>query len=188
MNTVAEFAFGLILNLTRKMYQAIDQMKETNSFSLDGLRGIDIKGRTIGVIGTGHIGTEVIKIAKGFGMEVIAYDAYQNNDLQGTMGFKYVTLEELLKNSDVITIHAPYTKETHHLINKEALASMKKTAFLVNTSRGAVIDEKALVEALKNATTITTPDNTKRLPKTFLKVIDSFKNFLPKIKAKTNVI
>ena len=91
VNTVAEFAFGLILNLTRKIYQSINQMKETNSFSLDGLRGMDIKGKTIGVVGTGHIGTEVVKIAKGFGMEVIAYDPFPNAEFATTMGFKYMT-------------------------------------------------------------------------------------------------
>ncbi|MCL4405048.1 hydroxyacid dehydrogenase [Patescibacteria group bacterium] len=150
VNTVAEFAFGLILNLTRKIYQAIDQMKETSSFSLDGLRGTDIKGKTLGVIGTGHIGTEVVKIAKGFGMDVLAYDPYPNKDFEATMGFKYVTLEELLKGSDVVTIHTPYNNSTHHLINKGNISFMKKGAYLINTARGAIVETDALVEALQS--------------------------------------
>ena len=148
-NTVAEFTFGLILNLTRKIYHAIDQVKETGSFSLDNLRGIDIKGRTLGVIGTGHIGKEVIKIAKGFSMEVVATDLYPNEEFARETGFLYMTLEELLKRSDVITIHCPYNKETHHLINKENVNLIKKGAFLVNTARGGIIETEALVEALQ---------------------------------------
>jgi D-lactate dehydrogenase len=150
VNTVAEFAFGLILNLTRKMYQTIDQVKKTSSFSLAGLRGMDVKGKTIGVIGTGHIGAEVIKIAKGFGMEVIAYDAYPNATLPDALGFKYVTLEELLKNSDVVTIHTPYLPSTHHLINKGNISLMKKGAYLINTARGAIVETEALIDALQS--------------------------------------
>lgn len=150
VNTVAEFAFGLILNLTRKIYQSINQMKETNSFSLDGLRGMDIKGKTIGVVGTGHIGTEVVKIAKGFGMEVIAYDPFPNAEFATTMGFKYMSLEELLKTADIVTIHTPYNKDTHHLINKSNINMMKPGAYLINTARGAIVETDALIEALQS--------------------------------------
>ncbi len=150
VNTVAEFAFGLILNLTRKMYESIDRMKETNSFSLDGLKGMDVKGKTIGVVGTGHIGAEVIKIANGFSMNVIAYDPYPNDELQKTMGFKYMPFEELLKISDIITIHTPYNKDTHHLINKGNISIIKKGAYLINTARGAIVETDALVEALQS--------------------------------------
>jgi len=149
MNTVAEYAFGLILNLTRKIYQSIDQIKENGSFSLEGMRGVDIKGRTLGVIGTGRIGKESIKIAKGFGMNVIAFDAFPDTKAATEMGFQYVSLEELLKNSDVITIHTVYNESTHHLINENNFQFIKKGAFLVNTARGAIIQTEALIVALK---------------------------------------
>ncbi len=149
MNTVAEYAFGLILNLTRKIYQSIDQIKENGSFSLEGLRGIDIKGRTLGVIGTGRIGRESIKIAKGFGMNVVAFDAYPDEKAAAEMGFQYVSFEDLLKNSDVITIHTVYNQSTHHLINENNFQLIKKGAFLVNTARGAIVQTEALIVALK---------------------------------------
>ena len=149
MNTVAEYAFGLILNLTRKIYQSIDQIKESGSFSLAGMRGVDIKGRTLGVIGTGRIGKESIKIAKGFGMNVIAFDVYPDAKAAAEMGFQYVSLEDLLKNSDVITIHAVYNAGSHHLINENNFQLIKKGAYLVNTARGALIQTDALIVALK---------------------------------------
>lgn len=149
MNTVAEYAFGLILNLTRKIYQSIDQIKETGSFSLAGMRGIDIKGRTLGVIGTGRIGKESIKIAKGFGMNVIAFDLYPDTKAAEEMGFQYVSLEDLLKNSDVITIHAVYNAGSHHLINENNFQLIKKGAYLVNTARGSLVQTDALIVALK---------------------------------------
>ncbi|MEK7076942.1 MAG: NAD(P)-dependent oxidoreductase [Patescibacteria group bacterium] len=151
-NTVAEFTFGLILSLTRKIYRAIDQIKETESFSLQGMRGMDIKGKTLGVIGTGRIGKEVIKIAKGFGMDVIAYDPMPNNELAGQIGFRYAQLEELLKHSDIITVHCPYTEQNRHLINKENIKSVKKGAYLVNTARGPIVDTDALLQALGDGT------------------------------------
>lgn len=148
-NTVAEFAFGLILNLTRKMYQCIDQIKETGSFSLTGLRGIDIKGKTLGVVGTGRIGKEAVKIAKGFGMNVVAYDMRPDEQFAKDMGISYVTLDDLLAKSDVITIHCPYTKETHHLINAGNVGKIKRGAYLVNTARGAIVETAAVVPALE---------------------------------------
>ena len=147
-STVAEFTFGLLLSLTRKIYQGIDQIKETGSFSLENLRGTDIKGKIFGVVGAGRIGREVIHIAKGFGMEVIAYDPFPNKEVATTLGFRYVSFEELLKTSDVISLHVPYTKETHHLINSENIASIKRGAYLINTARGAIVETNALVDAL----------------------------------------
>ena len=151
-NTVAEFAFGLILNLTRRIYRAIDQIKEADSFDLHGLRGMDIKGKTIGIIGTGRIGREMIRIAKGFGMNVLAHDPFPNAQAAQEMGFEYLKLEELLGRSDVISLHTPYNKDTHHLINKTNIALIKKGAYLVNTARGPIVETEALVAALKDGT------------------------------------
>lgn len=151
-NTVAEFAFGLILNLTRKIYQAIDQIKERELFSFEGLRGIDLKGRTIGIIGTGRIGKESAKIAKGFGMNVLAFDLFKDEAAAKELGFSYVPLEDLLKQSDVITIHLPLTDETHHLINMKNIGLVKKGAYFVNTARGPIVETAALVYALQNGT------------------------------------
>jgi D-lactate dehydrogenase len=149
-NTVAEFAFGLILNLTRKIYQAVDRVKEYGNFSLDGLRGIDIKGKTIGIIGTGRIGRETISIANGFGMNILAYDVFPNVSLETQFNFKYVSLDDLLKNSDVISLHCPLTKETFHLINSSNIQYIKPGAYIINTARGGLIETKALVEAIHN--------------------------------------
>jgi len=147
-NTVAEFAFGLILNLSRKIYTAFDQIRETASFSLEGLRGFDLNGKTIGIIGTGRIGCYMIKIANGFGMNVIAYDAFQKQELCEKLGFKYVSLDELLGQSDIISIHVPYLESTHHLINSQNISKIKKGALLINTSRGQVVETEALVRGL----------------------------------------
>lgn len=151
-NTVAEFAFGLILNLTRKMYRAIDQVKEMESFNLNELRGTDLKNKTIGIIGTGRIGREMIKIAKGFGMQVVAYDPFPNEAYAKEMDYQYLPLEELLKNADIISIHTPYTKETHHLLNRDNMKFIKKGAYLVNTARGGIVETDALVGALMDGT------------------------------------
>lgn len=148
-NTVAEFAFGLILNLTRKLYQAIDRVKETGSFSFEGLRGVDLKGKTLGVFGTGRIGREVVRIAKGFGMEVVAYDVFQNAEAAGSLGFSYVGFDDVLKRSDVITLHCPYMKETHHMINMSNIGLVKKDTYLVNTARGGLVETGALVYGLE---------------------------------------
>lgn len=153
-NTVAEFAFGLLLNLTRKMYRAIDQVKETGSLTANfkDLRGMDIKNKTIGIIGTGRIGREMIKIAKGFGMNVVAYDPFPNEAYAKEMIYQYLPLEEVLKTSDVISLHTPYTKETHHLLNRENIGLIKKGAYLVNTARGGIVETDALIAALADGT------------------------------------
>ncbi len=151
-NTVAEFAFGLMLNLTRKMYRAIDQVKESDSFSLTGLRGIDIKGKTLGVLGTGRIGKEAITIANGFGMKVVAYDPYPNPEAAKALGFSYAPIEEVLGNADIVTIHCPLTAETRHLINKDTIRFMKRGSYLINTARGGIVETAALVAALMDGT------------------------------------
>lgn len=150
INTVAEQAFGLILNLTRKMYWAINQIKEREQFDYKGLQGIDLKGKTLGVIGTGKIGKESINIGQGFGMNIVAYDAYPDADYAKQKGFEYVSLDDLLAKADIITIHAIYNEGTHHLINTGNISKIKKGAYLVNTARGAIVETKALVDALES--------------------------------------
>ncbi len=149
-NTVAEFTFGLMVNLTRKIYQSIDRIKETGSFNLSGLRGTDIAGKTLGVIGTGRIGKKMIKIARGFEMNVIAYDPFPDAKAAAEFGYAYVSFEELLKNSDIITLHCLYTSQTHHLLNKGNINLIKKGAYLMNTARGGLVETEALVTALNS--------------------------------------
>ncbi|MAF80165.1 hydroxyacid dehydrogenase [bacterium] len=148
-NTVAEFTFGLILNLSRKIYWGIDRLKETSRFEFMGLRGIDLKGKTIGVVGTGRIGKEVVRIARGFDMNIIAFDVVKDAAYAKKMGYKYVSLEALLKKSDFVTLHCPLNKHTNHLINKKNIKLMKPTAYLINAARGGLVETEALVEALK---------------------------------------
>ncbi|MDE2019523.1 MAG: hydroxyacid dehydrogenase [Patescibacteria group bacterium] len=149
-NTVAEYAFGLILALSRKICDTHCRVREEGSFSLDGLRGFDLAGKTIGVVGTGHIGQHAVRIAKGFGMNVTAYDPYPNEKFAEEQGLKYLTLNDLLAASDIITLHVPYMPATHHLINKDNIGMVKKGAYLINTARGAVVETDALVSALKS--------------------------------------
>jgi len=147
INTVAEHTFALILSLSRNILKAYKKTKKED-FTLKGLKGFDIRGKTIGVIGTGNIGLHVIHIAKVFGMNVLAYDIHQNTSMADILDFNYVTFETLLAQSDVVTIHVSYNKHTHHLINKNNIKKMKKGAILINTSRGAIIDNDALIEGL----------------------------------------
>lgn len=146
-NTVAEHAFGLILSLSRKIYQAYVRTTKLD-FSLKGLIGFDLKGKTIGVVGAGRIGLHVVRIAKGFGMEVLVYDVRQEPLLAEVLGFRYVSIEELLGSSDVITLHVPLNKHTHHMINMDNISLIKPGAILINTSRGAIVQTEALVKAL----------------------------------------
>lgn len=148
-NTVAEFTFGLMINLIRKIYQSIEQIKNRQSFSLTDLRGIELKNKTLGVIGVGRIGREVIKIAKAFGMKVLANSPRADPNLAQQLGFDYLSLEDLLKNSDIITIHCPYNQSTHHLINSN-INFIKKGAYLINTARGGIVDTGSLVRALQS--------------------------------------
>ena len=146
--TVAEYTFALLLSLTRKIYQSYDRVREEGSFALTGLRGVELNRKTIGIIGEGKIGKNVIQIAKGFDMNVIAYDPYPNEEFAKKLGFTYKSFEDVLKESDVITIHVPYMESTHHLLNEKAFSMMKKGMYIINTSRGGIIDTTALVNAL----------------------------------------
>ena len=147
-NTVAEHTFALTLALSRKLWKARQKL-ERRDFSIDGLQGFDLHGKTIGVIGYGTIGFHVVEIAKAFGMEVIVMDLHPDLDLEEVLGIEFVTLKELLKRSDVVTLHVPYNKSTHHMINWKTLKLMKKDALLINTSRGGVVDTNALIKALE---------------------------------------
>ncbi len=149
-NTVAEFAFGLILALSRNIYASVDRLRETGLYSYEGLCGFDLQGKTIGVVGTGRIGQHAIRIAKGFGMQVIAHDAFPKAELATELGFEYVSFDDLLGRSDVITLHVPYLPSTHHLINMGNIDKIKKGAILINTARGAVVETDALVKVLSD--------------------------------------
>lgn len=150
-NTVAEHTFALLLDLSRNISKSVKKVKESG-FMADGFRGFDLKGKTIGVVGLGHIGSHVARIAKGFEMNVLGFDVHPDKKLAKKLGFKYASFEDLLKNSDIITLHVPYNKYTHHLINSANIHLVKKGAYLVNTSRGGVIETTALVSALEDGT------------------------------------
>jgi len=150
-NTVAEFTFALLLALSRRVIDADERVRE-GTFSPRGLRGFDLAGKTIGVVGCGHIGMHVIRMANGFGMKVLGFEVHQDPARAQEFNFTYAALPELLAESDIITLHVPYNEHTHHLINKENIAGIKKGAYLVNTARGAVVETDALVEALKTGT------------------------------------
>lgn len=143
-NAVAEHAMALLLCLNRKIHRAYNRVREFN-FGLRGLTGFDLRGKTMGVIGTGKIGQCFIDISLGFGMKVLAFDPYPID----RPDIKYVELEELFKASDVIALHCPLTKDNQYIINKESLHIMKDGVYIINTSRGALIDTEALLEALK---------------------------------------
>ena len=146
-HTVAEHTFALILALSRNVHKS--HVRRLNGdFSIEGLKGFDLKDKTIGVIGAGKIGLHVIKIARGFGMHILAYDAFENRFLADVLDYEYVSLETLLASSDIITLHTPYNEKTHHLINTEAVAQMKRGAILINTARGELVDNDALIYAL----------------------------------------
>lgn len=147
-HAVAEHTIALILCLNRKIHKAYLRTRELN-FSINGLLGFDIYGKKIGVIGTGKIGKVVIKILKGFGAEVLAYDSYPDNNFSKEMSFSYTNLDTLFKESDIITLHCPLTNDTQYIINKEAISKMKDGVIIINTSRGKLIDTKALIEGLK---------------------------------------
>jgi len=146
--TVAEHTFALILALTRNIQQAVNSTK-LGSFSLSGLEGTDISGKTIGVIGPGKIGLEVIKRAKSFDMKIIAYSDHEHPETAKSLGFEFVSLQNLLKKSDIITIHSPLTEKTKHLINKQNINQIKPGAMLINTARGGIVESAALLEALE---------------------------------------
>lgn len=146
-NTVAEYAFALILAVAKKVVEA-HQAVEDDEFSPEGLTGIDIFGKTLGIVGLGKIGANVAKIARGFGMKIIAVDKYPDEKTIKKYKVKMVNLEALLKEADVVTLHVPAIKETYHLINRENIKLMKAGSILVNTSRGAVVETEAIIWAL----------------------------------------
>ena len=148
-HTVAEFAFALLLSLSRKVYYAYNHLKENADFSISSLQGFDLNGKTIGVIGTGKIGKNLIKIAKGFSMNVIAYDLYPDINFAKENNFIYRSLDEVLSQADVLSLHVPFSKENYHLINKEKISLMKKGVVLINTARGELIDTEALIWGLE---------------------------------------
>jgi len=147
-STVAEHTFGLLLNLTRKISRAEEKVEE-GDFSHKGLKGTDLDGKKIGVIATGDIGQRVIEIARGFNMEVIAYDPYPKQHLEHELGFMYVDLEDLIQQSDIITLHAPLTDSNYHLLSDEEFDMMDDTIIL-NTARGGLVDTEALIEGLED--------------------------------------
>lgn len=140
---VAEHAMALILTLNRKIHKAYIRTRDFN-FSLNRLIGFDIHGKTVGVIGTGQIGRVLIDICRGFGANVLAYDKYPAED----NSINYVELETLFRESDIISLHCPLTKETHHIINKDSIAMMKQGVYLINTSRGRLIESQSLLDGL----------------------------------------
>lgn len=149
-HVIAEHVFALLLSVARKIPFADSYVKEKRVFNFEPFLGIELRGKTLGVVGTGKIGAAVIGIAAGFGMRIVAYDVIENKPLQAKYGFPYLPLEELLSKSDFVTLHIPLTPKTYHLIDKEKIMRMKKGSILINTSRGAVVDSKALKEALED--------------------------------------
>lgn len=147
-NTVAEYAFTLLLALQRKLPDVLKT--ENDQFSSKDLMGRDLQGKVFGVIGTGHIGQKALKIANGFAMESLAYDSFQKPELQTEYNFKYVDLDELLKQADIVSIHLPYLPATHHILSRENLNKMKPGAILINTARGELVDTQALTDLLCN--------------------------------------
>lgn len=146
-NTVAEYTFGLMLCLSRKIIQAYERALH-GQVSLDGLEGFDLNGKTLGVIGTGSIGVDVVRIARGVGMDVLAYDVKPQPLVAEVLGFAYVPLVDLLRRSDVVSLHVPATPQTHHLMNRERFGLMKHGSSLINTARGDLVDAAALAWAL----------------------------------------
>ena len=144
---VAEHAVGLLLSINRKLYKSYQRTRKYN-FSLDGLLGFDIHGKTVGVIGTGRIGKAFISIMKGFGTNVIAYDTYPNEQASKELDFKYVDLDTLYKESDIISLHCPLFKETEKMINRDSISKMKDGVIIINCSRGKLINTNDLVKRL----------------------------------------
>ena len=148
-HVVAEHTFGLLLAISHQLIDAVDRTRR-GDFSLQGLSGFDLHGRTMGVVGTGDIGGNVARIARGFGMEVLAYDTAPRQELVEEIGLEYVDLPELLSRSDVISLHVPATDATEKMISHDEFATMKRGAVLLNTARGTVVDTEALLGALSD--------------------------------------
>lgn len=147
-HSVAEHTIALILTLNRKTHRAFNRVKEGN-FALNGLLGFDLNGKVVGLIGLGKIGLVTAKILRGFGCTVLGYDLQKTTEME-SIGIIFTDLENLYKSSDIISLHCPLTPNTYHLINADSIVKMKKGVMLINTSRGALIDARAVIEALKN--------------------------------------
>ncbi|MBE7058127.1 MAG: 2-hydroxyacid dehydrogenase [Ruminococcaceae bacterium] len=145
---VAEHAMAMLLASVRRIHKAYIRSKDFN-FSLNGLTGFDLHGKTMGIIGTGRIGRVFIDICLGFGMNVLAYDKYPAKELENKDNVKYAELDELFENSDIISLHCPLTEETHYIIDKKAIDTCKKGVIIINTSRGALVDSEALLNGIK---------------------------------------
>jgi D-lactate dehydrogenase len=146
-NTVAEHVFGLLLTISHNITKAVERTSR-GDFTLQGLLGFDLRGKKIGVIGTGSIGLHVIEIAKGFGMEVLAFDVKPKEEMASKLGFRYASMDEVLSTTDIITLHVPATKSTDNFISTDQFNSMKKGVIFINTTRGSVVNIQALVRAL----------------------------------------
>lgn len=146
---VAEFTVSLMLSLNRKIHRAYWRTKDGN-FSLNGLIGFDMYGKTAGIIGTGKIAKILIHILKGFGMNILAYDVYPDEQFASREGYTYTTLDELYRQSDIVSLHCPLTEDTRHLINKESISKMKDGVIIINTGRGQLIQTNELIEGLKD--------------------------------------
>lgn len=144
---VAEHTIGMMLTLNRKLHKAYNRVRDDN-FALDGLLGFNMHGKTVGLIGTGRIGKATARILLGFGCTLLCHDLYPDDELQ-QLGARYVNLAELYAEADIISLHCPLTPETHYLINPESLGQMKNNVMLINTSRGGLLDSKAVINALK---------------------------------------
>lgn len=145
---VAEHAIALLLTSVRRIHKAYIRTRDFN-FSLNGMTGFDLHGKTVGVIGTGRIGRVFIDICRGFGMKVLAYDKYPAADLDNGDTVRYVSLDTLFANADILSLHCPLTEDTYHIINEKTLAACKRGVVLINTSRGALVDAEALLAAIK---------------------------------------
>ncbi|KJG10291.1 lactate dehydrogenase [Photobacterium kishitanii] len=146
--SIAEHTLGLMLSLNRRIHRAYQRTRDAN-FSLEGLTGYNFHGRTVGVIGTGKIGIATIRILKGLGMNILAYDPYPN-PIALELGVTYTTLDEIYEKSNVITLHCPMSKENYHMLNRKAFAKMRKGMMIINTSRGGLLNSSDAVEALKS--------------------------------------
>lgn len=147
-HTVAEHTFALILGLSRKLYLSLERTKH-GEFNHNHLTGFDLYDKTIGIVGMGDIGESVVRIAKGFGMHVVVFSRHPDEKIARKLGITFLNLKELLGVSDVITLHVPYTKETHHIINKKNIKKFKKGSLLINTARGGLVETDAVVYGLE---------------------------------------
>lgn len=150
VRTVAEFAFALILALSRKAYAARDRLREDGTTDVKDFEGFDLAGKTLGVIGTGNIGKNTARIAKGFAMNVLLSDVHEDAEFAKEVDGRYLPLGDMVAQSDIVSIHVPYMEATHHIINADVLAKFKKGSYFINTARGALVDSEALIKALQD--------------------------------------